>query len=328
MIKKLCILILSVCTVAPLMAQHHSKVDASFAPKKGQWQVSAVIGNNQMFNQNMEYLLPTYYTYSSWNGSGSANFNNPVGLGGYYNKSDDPGLYLNLGNLNSNSLVNLIGIQGKYFLTDRWDVNLMFSMNINATPSKDFIEGDYTVPTMPIQDYRYVEGRIENAWTVAMGSNYYFNTKNERINLYLGGVLGWQMGRISTKSPYTGETFIPGDEDVTGDDLDTPDLPGLPNVPGDDQSDITTGDNEGVEEDVQLYVPNSRAGQIFGLRVGAVAGIEYSLAKGLVFGFEVQPVSYRYDHIQICPKGSAAYKVGHHSIGLFATPNLKIGFRF
>lgn len=327
MIKKLCILLLSVCIVAPLAAQHHSKVDASFAPKKGQWQVSAVIGNNQMFKQDMNYLLPTYYT----GGKGSANFNHPIGLGqgSTANQSADPGMYLNLGTLNSNDLVNLIGIQGKYFLTDRWDVNLMFSMNINATPSKDFIEGDYTVKSMPIQDVKYMEGRIENAWTVAMGSNYYFNTKNERINLYVGGVLGWQMGRIATKSPYTGETFTPADEDVTGDeDMDTPGLPGLPTVPGDDQSGITTGDNEAVEEDVQLYVPSSRAGQIFGLRVGAVAGIEYSLAKGLVFGFEVQPVSYRYDHIQICPKGQAAYKVGHHSIGLFATPNLKIGFRF
>ena len=310
MIKKLCILLLSVCIVAPLAAQHHSKVDASFAPKKGQWQVNAVIGNNQMFNQDMNYLLPTYY-----NGGENANtaFNNPIGLPNNGsqtltpNRSGDPGIYLNLGNLNSNNLVNLIGIQGKYFLTDRWDVNLMFSMNINATPSKSFIEGDHSVPELPIQDAKYLEGRIENAWTVAMGSNYYFNTKNERINLYVGGVLGWQMGRIATNTPYTGETVK--DEDMSG------------NTDPDLDSDIT-------EEDVQLYVPSSRAGQIFGLRVGGVAGIEYSIAKGLVFGFEVQPVSYRYDHIQICPKGQAAYKVGHHSIGLFATPNLKIGFRF
>lgn len=319
MIKKLCILLLSVGMVAPLSAQHHSKVDASFAPKKGQWQVSAVIGNNQMFDQNMYYLLPTY-----------SRFNSPIGLpgGSNINQSSDPGMYLGLGELNSNDLVNLIGIQGKYFLTDRWDVNLMFSMNINATPKKDFVEGDFSVTDMPIQSSRYLEGRIENAWTVAIGSNYYFNTKNERINLYVGGVLGWQMGRVATNTPYTGVTFTPSDEDVTGDDLNNPDLPGLPTVPGDDQSDITTGGDDPVEEDEQLYLPSSRAGQIFGLRVGGVAGIEYSIAKGLVFGFEVQPVSYRYDHIQICPKGSAAYKVGHHSIGLFATPNLKIGFRF
>lgn len=325
MIKKLCILLLSVCSVAPLAAQHYSGGDASFAPKKGQWQVSAVIGNNQMFNQNMEYLLPTYWTERD-------GFDNPVGLPGSSdlpNKSGDPGLYLNLGNLNSNSLINLVGIQGKYFLTDNWDVNLMFSMNINATPAKDYIEGDHTVPEMPIQDYKYLEGRINNAWNVAIGSNYYFNTRNERINLYAGGVLGWQMGRIETSFPYTGETIPDVDldeDDGRGDILDD-DIPNVPDTPTPPEDNWET-DDEGNVESVQLYTPNSRAGQIFGLRVGAVAGIEYSVAKGLVFGFEVQPVSYRYDHIQICPKGSAAYKVGHHSIGLFATPNLKIGFRF
>ena len=326
MTKKLCILLLSVLSVAPIMAQQYSSNDASFAPKKGQWQISAVMGQSQMFNQDMDYLLPTY-----WNGS---NFRNPVGLGQYTyypnssNKSDDPGLYLNLGNLNTNNLVNLIGIQGKYFLTDRWDVNAMFSMNINATPSKDFIEGDYTVQDMPIQDYKYIEGRISNVWNVSIGSNYYFNTKNERINLYAGGVLGWQMGRIQTAFPYTGETFYPGNEDVEGDNgIENPDnIPGLPEIPGGEANTDVDGDENA--ESVQLYTPNSRAGQIFGLRVGAVAGIEYSIAEGLILGFEVQPISYRYDCIQICPKGSAVYQAGHHSIGFFATPNLKIGFRF
>lgn len=304
MIKKLCILLLSVASVAPVMAQQYSSGDASFAPKKGQWQVSAVIGNSQMFNQDMNYLLPTYW-------DAQKGFTQNTGLGDVAsnpNMSEDPGLYLNLGSLNSNNLVNLIGIQSKYFLTDRWDVNLMFSMNINATPKKDFIEGNYEVDEMPIMGSKYMEGRISNAWNVAIGSNYYFNTKNERINLYVGGLLGWQMGRIETVTPYTGETIDDPDlaEDNTGDaDLD-----------------------ESNQESVQLYTPNSRAGQIFGLKVAGVAGIEYSIAKGLVFGFEVQPVAYRYDHIQICPKGQAAYKVGHHNINLFATPNLKIGFRF
>ena len=162
---------------------------------------------------------------------------------------------------------------------------------------------------MPIQSSKYMEGRISNAWTAVIGSNYYFNTRNERINLYLGGALGWQMGRIETTTPYTGET------------IDDPDL----------SDDVDSGDadlEEGEKTSVQLYTPNSRAGQIFGLRGSVVAGIEYSVAKGLIFGFEVQPVSYRYDRIQICPKGTAAYEVDHHSMGFFATPNLKIGFRF
>ncbi|HJE46865.1 BT1926 family outer membrane beta-barrel protein [Phocaeicola coprophilus] len=314
MIKKLCILLLSVASVAPITAQQYSSSDASFAPKKGQWQVSAVIGNNQMFDQSMNYLLPNYWS--------PTNQYPQVGLGGYGQQSSDPGMYLNLGNLNSNSLVNLIGIQGKYFLTDRWDVNLMFSMNINATPKKDYIDGDYTIENMPIMASKYMEGRISNAWNVAVGSNYYFNTKNERINLYVGGLLGWQMGRIETTTPYTGETFTEDEELIQIDDPSHPDYNSPYNEYGPNY------DPDLVTESVQLYTPNSRAGQIFGLKVAGVAGIEYSLSPGLILGFEVQPVAYRYDHIQICPKGQAAYKVGHHNINFFATPNLKIGFRF
>ena len=61
MIKKLCIILLSVCTVAPVMAQQYSSSDdASFAPKKGQWQVSMVMGSSQMFNNNTEKLSVAY----------------------------------------------------------------------------------------------------------------------------------------------------------------------------------------------------------------------------------------------------------------------------
>lgn len=315
MIKKLCIALLSACVVAPSMAQQSRRGgDASFAPKKGQWEVSAVVGNNQMFNQDMNYLLPTY-----WDGSGDNGFNNPVGLptqngdGSWGNQSGDPGIYLNLGSLNSNSLVNLIGLQGKYFILDNLDVNLMFSMNINATPSKNYIEGDESVSYLPIQASQFMEGKITNAWTLAIGSNYYFHTKNERINLYAGGLLGWQMGRIETVLPYTGETVTneEANDDIIG-------------STGDDITDL--GNEE--EDPVEMYVPSSRAGQIFGLKVAAVGGIEYSLAKGLILGFEVQPIAYRYDCLQICPKGSTAYVAGHHNINFFASPNLKIGFRF
>lgn len=298
MIKKLCIILLSVCTVAPTMAQQYrSSDDASFAPKKGEWQVSMALGSSQMFNNDTEYLLPKY-----WTGSGNAP-SIGLGNGNSANQSQDPGYYLNLGNLNENSLVNIIGIQGKYFLTDRWDLNMMFSMNIGLTPKKDYIEGDTEVSDMQIPASKYVEGKIKNNWMVNIGSNYYFNTKNERINLYVGGLAGWQMGRIETTSPYTGETVVDPDTDVDG-DQDTGDSP------------------------LQLYVPSSKAGQIYGVRAAAVAGIEYSLAKGLIIGFEVQPAAYRYDRIQICPKGMETYEVDHHNINLFSQPNLKIGFRF
>ena len=45
MIKKLCTLLLLTCiTAAPSLAQRYSSSDdASFAPKKGQWQVSVLM---------------------------------------------------------------------------------------------------------------------------------------------------------------------------------------------------------------------------------------------------------------------------------------------
>ena len=252
-----------------------------------------ILGSSQMFNNNTEnYLLPTY-----WNGQ---NYSFPnVGLGNTSgHQSSDPATYLQLGDLNSNNLVNIIGIQGKYFLTDRWDVNLMFSMNIGVTPKKDYIEGDKTVTDMQIPALQYMEGRIKNNWSVNIGSNYYFNTKNERINLYVGGLLGWQMGRIETTLPYTGVMVNDKDMDTDGDDTNlqpSQDLSGQDNSPVVDDGDVTG-------TPMEVYIHNSKAGQIFGLRAAAVAGIEYSLSKGLILGFEVQPVAYRYDMIQIIPK--------------------------
>lgn len=60
----------------------------------------------------------------------------------------------------------------------------------------------------------------------------------------------------------------------------------------------------------------------------AVAGVEYSLMKGLVLGLEFQPFAYRYDIIQIAPQGFGKYNVGHHNIKIFDMPVLKLGFRF
>jgi hypothetical protein len=50
--------------------------------------------------------------------------------------------------------------------------------------------------------------------------------------------------------------------------------------------------------------------------------------KGFIFGFEMQPLAYRYDLIQICPKGFDKYNASHHNIKIFEMPVVKLGFRF
>lgn len=280
---------------APLLAQTASSNGEGviFAPQKGQWQVSMFLGGgNKFYNENTTYLLPRFT-----NTSGEVGLPNGGSL-----ESGDLSTYLQIDGLNGNNLTNIIGFEGKYFLSDCWDINLQFSMDINLTPKKDYIEGEATVPDMIIPAQKYINAQATNNWYVGVGSNRYFKVSNPRIHPYLGAALGFQMARIETSEPYTGETYADG-EDEGDDEVGS----GLP---------------------TQVYLSGSRAGQMFGIKAAAVAGIEYSLAPGLVLGFQMQPVAYRYDVIQICPKGFDKYNASHHNIKLFDMAVLKLGIRF
>lgn len=290
MIKKLCTILLLAAFVAPAWAQQtrSNKEGVVFAPRKGQWQVSLMLGGGgQFYNENTSYLLPRF-----------TNTEGSVGLpNGGTDASGDLNRYLNINGLNNNSLVNIIGLQAKYFVADCWDINLSFGMNINITPKKDFVEGDNSTPDMIIPEQDYVNAQMTNNWYMNLGSNRYFKTGNPRIHPYVGVVAGFQMARIETTEPYTGKTFNDGEDE-----------------------------SEALPE--QVYLAGSKAGQMFGIKGAAVAGIEYSLAQGLVLGLEFQPMAYRYDVIQICPQGFDKYNVSHHNIKLFDMPMLKFGFRF
>ena len=290
MLKKLSTLLLLAMMAAPMLAQTISskKCDGvMFAPEKGQWQISVFLGGGSNFyNENTSYLLPTHS-----NTSGSIGLPN-----GSSSNSGNLNTYLDINGLTGNNLTNILGFEGKYFLSDCWDINMQFSMDINLTPSKDYVEGEDLVDDMIIPAQRYINAQMTNNWFVSVGTNRYFKVSNPRIHPYLGASVGFQMARIETTEPYTG--------DMT---YDTDFEEGLPS---------------------QLYLAGSRAGQAFGVKTAGVAGIEYSIAPGLILGFQCQPLAYRYDVIQICPKGFDKYNASHHNIKIFDMPVLKLGIRF
>ena len=292
MLKKLSTLLLLAMMSAPLLAQTISskKCDGvMFAPEKGQWQISVFMGGgNKFYNEGTSnYLLPTH-----------TNTDGMIGLpNGNTNTSGDLNTYLNIDGLNNNSLTNILGFEAKYFLSDCWDINMQFSMDINLTPKKDFVEGDFEVSDMIIPAQKYINAQMTNNWYAAVGTNRYFKVSNPRIHPYLGASVGFQMARIETTEPYTGDAEY--DEDLEQE--------GLPS---------------------QLYLAGSRAGQMFGVKAAGVAGIEYSVAPGLVLGFQCQPLAYRYDVVQICPTGFDNYNASHHNIKIFDMPVLKLGIRF
>lgn len=291
MIKKLCTLLLLAPLSAPLLAQTvgSSSDGVMFAPKKGQWQVSLLLGGgNNFYNENTTYYLqPRGYSHTG----GSIGLPN-----GGNDESGNLNNWLQIDGLTNNSLTNILGIEGKYFMTDCWDINFQFAMNISLTPKKDYVEDDISVPDMVVPSQQYINAQTTNNWYVSVGSNRYFKVSNPRIHPYLGASLGFQMARIEVTEPYTGETYT----------------------------------DKATEEElpVQVYGSGSRAGQMFGIKAAGVAGIEYSLAPGLVLGFQFQPLAYRYDVIQLCPKGFDKYNASHHNIKIFDMPVLKLGIRF
>ena len=294
MIKKLYTLLILATLSAPFLAQTvGSSCDGvSFAPKKGQWQISVLLGGgNNFYNENTSYLLPKF------SHNGTVDKDGTIGLPDADAQDGDLSAYLNIDGLNNNSLTNILGIEGKYFLSDCWDINFQFSMNINLTPKKDYVEGEYDeVPDMIIPAQSYISARMSNNWYAAVGTNRYFKVGNPRIHPYLGGSLGFQMARVETTKPYTGDMVKDPDTEV--------------------------------EVPEQVYGSGSNAGQMFGIKAAGVAGIEYSLAPGLVLGFQFQPLAYRYDVIQLCPKGFDKYNASHHNIKIFDMPVLKLGIRF
>lgn len=270
-----------------------------FAPRKGQWQVSLVLGgSNSFYNENTgSYLLPEYSNTQGSIGlpNGGTSSLDPANgnQSGYLND------YLNINGFNNNSLVNIVGLQAKYFFNDCWDINFSLGMNISATPKKDYIEGDYDITDMIIPDQKYVNAQTTNNWYVNLGVDRYFKTSNPRIHPYVGAVVGFQMARIETMEPYTGKIYVSDDDD---------------------------SEDEAVDQ--QVYLAPGKVGQMFGIKGALVGGIEYSLAKGFVLGFECQPLAYRYDVITIAPRGFDKYNLSHHNIKIVDMPVLKLGFRF
>lgn len=268
-------IILSLLPVLCLTAQN------VYAPKAGEVQASLIIGSSTFFNQDgfsgYDYLLP-------------ADDGSSIGFGNG-NQSADPALFLNLGDMNGNSIVNMVGVRFGVFVSDHFEVNALFGMNINITPKKDFLEGDFSVPDMAIPDQQYIVGKTNHLFHIELGSNYYFLTKKNRVQPYLGIVAGFQMARVEAVYPYTGETNNGGDP-------------------------------------IELTRGSYRAGQAWAIQGGIMAGVDYMVSEGLAIGFEVSPALYQYSMMELHPAGMEVYRAAHHNIKILTMPRLKLAVRF
>jgi hypothetical protein len=298
-----------------------------FAPQKGQWQIDLTLGQGQFFNDmsGLYYLLP--------NADGG-----PIGVG---LSVQGLGLqeFLGLGNDN-------IGLQARYFVADRWDLNLMGAYNVNMQPRKDFIEGAFTddanlnvdhidpsrvnvrVGVGDIYAHKAILGAVTHSLMTQIGSNFYFHTKNPRINPYLGVMGQFKLARIEAYYPYTGQT-VDDDTNFGGTTNDGPQVPDIDDPLGNNDNWNQPSTGSGTQfEDIALHRAALRGAQVLGFGGGLTAGISYSLAQGLILSFEVAPVLYQYSLLHLQVQGQDAYYAMNHNIRAFAFPQLKLGIRF
>ena len=318
--------------VVPALAQPQEGCECVFGPKAGQWQFNFNVGPGQFFNDftGLYYMLPEEDGRAIGLGIDTDEdvIGTNYGLGNAYISGDLSTILANTGSLNY-TLKNF-SVGAKYFITDHININLSGAYIMNIQPSKDFIEGEtfslanvtnehldpsITPAKVGVDDIyasKAILGAVTNRLMVQLGSEYYFNTKNQRIFPYLGLFGQFKMARIESFYPYTGMYM---DNDVLVND------PTIATPPE------SAYQHEVSKEEVDVWLVN-RGGQALGFGGGINFGIEYALMEGLFIGAEVAPVCYQYTLLHLEIAGQDPYYATNHNLRAFAYPQLTIGVRF
>jgi hypothetical protein len=317
MLKKLSIILLTLFMVVPAMAQPEESCECMFAPRAGQWEFDLVLGQNQFFG-NEPALSMTLLPNSYGQPLGSTIGMSVLADQNYITTDLTP--TINIGFLNTNNLANMIGMQARYFLTNRIDLNIMGAYNINIQPGQNYQEGTaYGLPSTNTENvdihpesgiydvgdafaHKAILASVQNAAIGQIGMNYYFTVPNERINPYLGVYGQAKWARVNAYYPaYTGMTIT------------------------------TSYLNEGNYADnvpIESFRAFGRAGQMLGFGGGIDFGVQFSLMEGLILGFEISPVLYQYTLMHLQINDQMPYYASNHNVSVFKYPQLKLGFRF
>lgn len=101
----------------------------------------------------------------------------------------------------SNSLVNMVGMEFKYFLSDGLALKFIGGGQTSYTPAQNAIpgtsDGSYD-PTTDIPAFAEVEEETVNQYLFQVGADKYFIKNN--VALYGGGVVGFRYGSAQAKS--------------------------------------------------------------------------------------------------------------------------------
>jgi hypothetical protein len=248
--------------------------DGGFGPAAGDFSGAVLFGRGNFLTTGLDIPGVAGYSGSSWSVSGSAP-------------------YLNIVEANYNDVSNMVGVEGRYFFSDKVALKISGGAILRNTPPIVNIPG-YTPSSTPISvwipAYNAVEQKSNVDMNINIGGDYFFpSSKFERVFPYVGANIPFFYGRRSAYDPTI--------QDVNG----------IPTI-----------------VDIGL-----RHVEMIGFGLQSVAGIDYYLAEGLYFGFEFKPVSYVYAFNRKSPgPGLDIWEAETHTWTFFSQVFFKLGFRF
>ncbi len=192
-------------------------------------------------------------------------------------------------NSNANDFANMIGIEGKYFVTNKMAVTLRGGAIMRHTPERLNMPGvNGAGGVVVIPPYNAVVGRDNVEIHVAPGLQWYLNLKSARLQPYVGFALPMDYAR---------ETLYDPTVDVRG------------GVAG-------------------VYSFGASNADLFALGAQGVAGLDYFLTKELFIGFEVNPVSVQYVFTGKTPQPGAVIREAENlTYSFFGQFAFKLGFK-
>ncbi len=271
-------------------AEEATKEDAapSFAPSAGDFSGALLLGRGNFLTTGL--TVPSSPIYNSSSSSWTVNSQNP---------------YANNVDANNNDINNIVGLEGRYFITNRIAAKLSGGAIFRNTPAFDNVAG--YIPLDPngvpvstaawLPAYNAVVADQQFDVSVNVGGEYHFTTKYSRLFPYVGLTLPFLYARRTEYDP----TIKLGD-------LANPTNPSVPDY---------------------IVDVGVRRAEIFGTGFQAVAGFDYYIAEGLYFGIETKPISYLYMYSGKNPApGQSSLDAKSITWSFLSQTFLKIGVRF
>ena len=191
-------------------------------------------------------------------------------------------------NTQDNSATNMVGVDVRYFVTNKWAVTFSGALSYSDTPANLAIPAvlDPTNGSVIIPGYNAVVSDDRMDYSYSLGALYFFNyKKNPKLLPFLGFTIPFSHARRTSYDPTIGANGTP----------------------------------------VNLGASHV---EVSGFGIQAVAGLDYYISENFFLGASIKPVSMTsINNTRYPGPGLFSRKINNYNVSSFVQPMLTLGFK-